>query len=98
MELNKRKVKMVRCHYDPMLGPTPRNAFMLTDPNSPIEFAELTPVGIYFKMKSVKDQKADVPNKEHLVPFANIQSIELMPLEEKDEKPEKVILGQKVKG
>ena len=77
MELLKRKVKMFRCHLDPGIGPMPRNAFMLTDPNSPIEFAQITPIGIYIKMKPIRDAKEGV-FREHLVPYANLQSVELM--------------------
>jgi hypothetical protein len=75
MEVNKRKVLMFRAHYDPMIGPTPKNAFMLSDPNSPIEDAEMTPAGIYVRMKPLKGGQA----VEHVVPYANIQSIKLKP-------------------
>jgi len=80
MELTKRKVLMFRCHLDPGVGPMPKNAFMITDVNSPIEIAELTPAGIYVKMKPVRDAK-DGEFVEHLIPYANIQSIKLMPVE-----------------
>lgn len=80
MELTKRKVLMFRCHLDPGVGPMPKQAFQLSDPNSPIEEAVLTPGGVYVKMKPLRDAK-DGEFVEHLVPYANIQSIKLMPQE-----------------
>lgn len=72
MELKNRKVKMFRAHYDPGIGPMPKNAFMLSDPTMKME-GELTPVGVYVKVLST--------GRMHLVPFANIQSVELFPEE-----------------
>lgn len=97
MDLLKRKIKMFRCHYDPIIGPTPKNAFKTDDPETCIEEAEITPAGVYVKTKPNRNKEVT----EHLIPYANIQSILLFPevkVELKDDKAkEKVILGQKVK-
>jgi hypothetical protein len=81
MELAGRKIRMFRAHYDPIIGPTPRNAFDLNDPNSPIDVAEMAKDfdGIYVKCKPTKDSK-DGAYAEHFIPLANIQSIKLMPI------------------
>lgn len=84
MKVIDRKIKMFRAHYDPGIGPTARNAFMITDPNSPIEEATMQEHGIYVKCKPTKDSK-DGSFNEHFLPFAVIQTIHLLP-EEKTKK------------
>lgn len=77
-----RKVSMFRCHIDPAIGPTPKLAFSLSDPLLTaigLE-VELTQVGIYAKWY---DRRNKDKLHEHLVPFANIQSIKLEPAQEK---------------
>lgn len=81
MEIVGRKVKMFRAHYDPIIGPMPKNAYDLSDPNSPIDLAELTPMGVFIKMKPLREAK-NGEFVEHLLPYANIQSIKLFPHEE----------------
>jgi hypothetical protein len=81
-ELKNRKITQFRCHIDPMIPPKPRNAFNRVDfPNS--EF-ELTPAGVYVHL-IYQTPGSNVTEQEHLIPFANIQSILLEPLP-KDEK------------
>lgn len=79
MDIKNRKVKMFRCHIDPMMGARPKNAFMVKD--YPGSECELTPVGVWFRLNVVQPQQKACM-KEYLVPYANIQSIELE-LEEK---------------
>lgn len=68
INLNGRKVKGFRCHLDPMVGPVPRNAF---DMATHAMEAELTPAGVYVKVLAT--------GFEHLIPYANVQSIRLQP-------------------
>lgn len=65
--MDNRKVKMFRCQIDPMVGPIPRNAF--TPEQMGMEAELRLPVGVWVKVLATK--------REHIVPFANIQSIEL---------------------
>ncbi|HRH25108.1 MAG TPA: hypothetical protein PLQ20_02095 [Candidatus Paceibacterota bacterium] len=60
------KVHMFRTMYDPMIGPIPKQAFVPSTSNME---AWLTHYGVYVKVLHT--------NFEHLVPFANIQSIRL---------------------
>ena len=81
-----RKIAMFRAHYDPMIGPTTKNAFNLMDPNIKME-GEYTENGIYVKVLIQETNKLTGKKffPEHLVPFANIQSIKLMPIDEEKE-------------
>lgn len=74
MDITNRKIYMFRCHIDPMIGPKPRLAFLTKDLQAQVEIASDSqgPMGVYVKL-------AD--GIEHLVPFSNIQSIRLDPLE-----------------
>lgn len=68
VKLAGRKIKYFRCHIDPTIGPKPRNAF---DPKQMLmKSCEITPIGIYCKL---------VDDAEHVVPWPNIQKIELLP-------------------
>jgi hypothetical protein len=50
-----------------MVGPKPRNAFKIDECG--MEARLLLPVGVWVKVKAT--------GREHIVPFANIQSIEI---------------------
>jgi hypothetical protein len=67
--LTNRQVQVFRCQVDPMVGQKSRLAHVC-EPAQGIEHAELTPVGIYLKTTL---------GHEHLIPFANVQSIRLSP-------------------
>lgn len=58
---------MFRAHYDPMIGPMPRNAFKVGEIGMTANL--LMPIGVWVKVTKT--------GREHIVPFANIQSIEL---------------------
>lgn len=67
VKLSGRKIKFFRCHIDPTIGPKPRNAF---DPKQMLmKVCEITPIGVYCKT---------VDDKEHIVPWPNIQKVELL--------------------
>lgn len=67
VKLAGRKIKFFRCHIDPSIGPKPKNAF---DPKEMLMKAcEITPIGIYCQT---------VDGREHIVPWPNIQKIELI--------------------
>ncbi len=67
VKLSGRKIKFFRCHIDPSIGPKPRNAF---DPKQMLmKVCEITPIGVYCQT---------VDGKEHIVPYPNIQKIELI--------------------
>ena len=74
-DLKNRKVEMFRCHLDPNINGKSQNAFSKLD----IRFAgwtfELTPVGVYVSGKAAKPGGKEMTDEDHLVPFANIQSI-----------------------
>ncbi len=67
-----RKVNTFRCQVDPMVGPKPRNAFV---PSTMSMEAEMTEHGIYVKVLPY----GTFGGSEHMVPYANIQSIRLEP-------------------
>lgn len=73
MDVSNRRVKMFRCHIDPMVGPKPKLAFVPEDMRAIAEIANDSqgPMGIYIKL-------AD--GLEHIIPFSNIQSIRLEPM------------------
>lgn len=76
MDLKKRKVEMFRCHLDPAVGPRAKNAFMVGLDG--IQDAELTPVGVWVKWVNTSPGNSK-NSTEHLVPYANVQSIRLAP-------------------
>lgn len=79
-ELKGRKVNMFRCHLDPAIGPKARNAFSKKEyPNW--EF-ELTAIGIYVRAIHRTPHLNKDQMSEHIVPYANVQSIHLIPEEE----------------
>lgn len=67
--LTGRKCQLFRAQIDPMINAKSKLAHMCT-PSDGIDDAELTPVGIYVKTTL---------GQEHLIPYANIQSIKLAP-------------------
>ncbi len=69
IDLKHRKVKFFRAHIDPGCHPMPKNACMHTD----FKAMELIPAGVY--VMNHKDE-------EFIVPFSNIQTLKLMPVEE----------------
>lgn len=71
-ELKGRRVDVWRCQIDPMIPPAPANAFKVGIKN--IAHAELTPAGVY--VLTMKEKM------EFMIPYANIQSIKLAPLED----------------
>lgn len=86
MDLKGRKIAMFRAHYDPSIGPKPQNAFMMSEPNSPIEECTMQEHGLYIKCKPVKDSK-DGLGAEHFLPFSIIQTIRFFPEEVKTKGP-----------
>lgn len=78
MDLTDRKILMFRCHIDPMIGPKPRLAFVPKDMRAEAEIASDStgPMGVYIKLQD---------GIEHIVPFANVQSIRLEPAPPKPE-------------
>jgi hypothetical protein len=83
MDLKNRKVASFRAHLDPMIGPKPRNSFDRRElPNWELE---LTPIGICVTAR-IQVPGAAVQVSEHVVPYANIQSIKLMPEEQEEKK------------
>lgn len=76
MNLKNRKIAQFRCNISPMIGPKPKNAYDLRDmPNC--EF-ELTPAGVYVKAV-FQTPGGPAQTQEHLIPFANVQSIKFVP-------------------
>lgn len=71
MKMVGREVEMFRCHLDPMIGASAKNAFMMKDMKAK---AFVTDMGIHFKF----DPGTPFNESEHLVPYANIQSIRLV--------------------
>lgn len=77
MELKNRKISRFRTHLDPQIGPKPRQAFDMREMGFE---AELTPIGVYIKVKRTEPGKGTT-EEEHVVPYANVQSIKLIPVE-----------------
>lgn len=71
-----RKVKMFRCHIDPAIPPTPRNAFM------PEKYGATA----YINDEATGLIHRGQDGREHVVFSANIQAIELFPEEVKTNK------------
>ncbi len=67
-----RKINTFRCQVDPMVGPKPRNAFV---PSQMAMEAVLIDKGVYVKVLPY----GTFQGSEHIIPFANIQSIRLEP-------------------
>jgi hypothetical protein len=82
MNLKGKKIEFFRCHIDPSIGPMPKHAFHCV--NMKLE-AEILPFGIYVKTST---------GDEHIVPYANIQSIKLLKgetkVDTKDEEKEEL--------
>lgn len=81
-----RKINTFRCQIDPMVGPKPRNAFV---PSTMGMEARLTDKGVYVKVLA----HGTFQGSEHLIPFANIQSIrlELEPIAEEHQSPQEEV-------
>lgn len=79
MELKNRIANRFRCHIDPQIG-RPKNAFCKTDPELKDAHFELTPIGVYVRLK-VRQDGTTWREEEHIVPYANIQYIRLNPLD-----------------
>lgn len=88
MDLKNIKVLMFRCHIDPMIGGKSQNAFHM--PSMKAE-TEITPVGCVITLlqekevvqnpiSKVKEWTGRFLRRRHLVPYANVQSIELEPI------------------
>lgn len=74
MDLKNRKVLQFRTQIDPMIGPLAKNAFNLS--TLPGWEFHLCAAGVYVKaVHQVPGNQAQI--SEHIVPFANIQSIKL---------------------
>lgn len=87
MDIKNRKITRFRCYYDPMVGAKPKQAFDKSE--FPHADFELTPVGVYVRINMKTGPRAtDLRLEEHLIPFANIQSIKFMPLPEPEKKPD----------
>ena len=83
MELYGRKIAMFRCHIDPGFGGIPKNAFTMGQGMGQTPgIAILTPIGIYVRLDIQELVKKNL--HEHLVPFANLQSIRFDALEVKE--------------
>lgn len=68
-----RQVNVFRCYRDPMIPPKARNAFKMGDgPDQLPGTAEITTIGVLVKTKR---------NGDYLVPYANVESIHLLPEE-----------------
>jgi len=81
MEIKNRKVASFRAHIDPAIGPKPRNAFDKRELKD-WEF-EICPIGICVTaLFQVPGSPVQV--SEHIIPFANIQSIKLEPATTED--------------
>lgn len=77
------KVKMFRCHLDPMIGPKARNAFVMgTEAGQLPGSAELTAIGVKVDLLPVKGAAV---GRSYLVPFANVQCVEIEPVVEDKE-------------
>lgn len=70
MDITGRRIEVFRCYRDPLIGPKPRLAYVPKDMRAEAEIATDSrgPMGIYVKL---------VDGKEHVVPFANIESFKL---------------------
>ncbi len=74
MEIKSRKIAQFRTHYDPMIGGKPQQAFSLKAMGEGAH-SEITPIGVYVKLwVGIGNNKT---LQEHIVPYANVQSIML---------------------
>lgn len=71
-KFNNREVNTFRTQVDPMVGPKPRNAFV---PKQMAMEAYLIDCGVFVKVLP----HGTFGGSEHIIPFANIQSIRLEP-------------------
>lgn len=67
-----RKVSMFRCQIDPMIGPKPRNAFLIDERSGMSARFNDEVTGVIVTLEN---------GQEHFVFGANIQSVRLEPLE-----------------
>lgn len=81
-DLKGRKVSVFRCHIDPVVGGSSKNAFALKD--FPGGLFELTPIGVYVKIIRKVPGNLKSETFEHVIPYANVQSIQLAA---EDERP-----------
>lgn len=77
MDLKNRRASRFRTQIDPMIAGKPRNAFDMSD--FPGGVFELTPIGMYVKV-TVRVPGNAPREEEHIVPYANIQSVKLYPV------------------
>ncbi len=78
--MSQRRVKMFRCVVDPQIGPYPKQAFVMGKGSGQLSGeAWLTGIGVQVRAE-LKDGI-----REHVVPYTNISSLELI-LEEAEEK------------
>lgn len=69
MKIAGKEVRLFRCHIDPVIGPKPRNAFLMSDLMAKAYINETeTAIVVNFENGSIK-----------CVPFTNIQMFELEP-------------------
>lgn len=80
MDLKSKKVQQIRCHYDPMVGGQPKQAFNLATMGENAHM-EITPVGVFIRCWVGGPGAKSM--QEHVVPFPNIQSIMLAAPDEK---------------
>lgn len=71
MNLTGRTVEMFRCYRPPLIGPRHDLAYMVEAKGL---YAELTDIGIYVREIG--------SGREHIVPYANIESMKLIRLTE----------------
>lgn len=88
MDLKNRKVICFRTYYDPMVGGKPKQAFHKKELKN-WEF-ELTPIGMYVKAVFPPAPGGVVLTSEYVIPYENIQCVELAPAEEKKTDDKKV--------
>lgn len=82
--MNQRKVSQFRCQIDPMIGPKPANAFQMGDGAGQLPGeAYLTAVGVHVYHHYRPKLGGELVVTEHIVPYANLQSIKLIPEEKK---------------
>lgn len=77
-DIKTRKVEMFRAHIDPAIGAKAKNAFKLGADG--IKEMEMSPIGVYVKWVNTSPGNTG-QESEHVVPFANIQSIKFAPAE-----------------
>ncbi len=69
VDIKGRKIEFLRTHLNPGIGPMPNNAHNFTQMGA---YSEILAIGVYVKTKL---------GHEHLIPYSNIQCIQLAPEE-----------------